>query len=145
MNRKIVYVIFFISLISLSIFAKPHHKDNLPNEKDIKYDKILGPDPLKFFTKMGIELTDYQAQTIYNITIKFIEDEKPIKDEIIRIYDNIKNEILKEKPNRDLLKKLISEKKEQEALRTYLRMVRDLDILDILTLQQKEKLKRQKK
>ncbi len=44
---------------------------------------------------------------------------------------------MKENTNRNLLKELIRQKKEQEALRDYLRIIRDLDIIDVLTSEQK--------
>ena len=49
-------------------------------------------------------------------------------------------ELMNENTDRNKLKELIKKKKEQEALRDYLRIVRDLDIIDVLTPEQKAQL-----
>ena len=82
-------------------------------------------------------LTDEQADRMYDIAINFITQEEPIRLEIDRIENSIRMELVKENADRNVLKELISRKKEQEALRDYLRIVRDLDIINVLTPEQK--------
>lgn len=74
---------------------------------------------------------------MYDIAINFITQEEPIRLEIDRIENSIRMELMKENADRNVLKELISRKKEQEALRDYLRIVRDLDIINVLTPEQK--------
>ena len=89
---------------------------------------------------MGIILTDEQADRMYDIAIRFIREEEPIRLEIERIENDIRMELMKENTDRNMLKELIRSKKEQEALRDYLRIVRDLDIIGVLTPEQKAQL-----
>lgn len=97
----------------------------------------LGPDALRFFQMAGIVLTEEQTKKIYDIAVKFVKDEENIRLEIEKIDYNIRTELIKDKPDRILLKKLIQNKKNNEAERDYLRMVRDLDIIDVLTPEQR--------
>lgn len=141
--NKIYYTMSIILLLSLSIFAQPGpngpgHRGH--RRRGAEFEKRLGHDPLQFFRKIGIILTDDQSERMYDIAIKFIEEEDPIKLEIKRIENSIKLELIKDNPDRNALKELIKEKKEQEALRDYIRIVRDLDIIDVLTPEQKSKL-----
>ena len=72
--------------------------------------------------------------------IQFITEEEPIRLEIERIENSIRLELMKDNTDRNAIKKLIKQKKEQEALRDYLRIVRDLDIIGVLTPEQKAQL-----
>ena len=146
MNR-IFYTISLILLLSLSIFAQPGPKGPGPhgpghgrNRRGGEFDKRLGHDPLQFFRKIGITLTDEQAERMYDIAIKFITEEEPIRLEIERIENSIRLELMKDNTDRNTIKELIKQKKEQEALRDYLRIVRDLDIISVLTPEQKAQL-----
>lgn len=146
MNR-IFYTISLILLLSLSIFAQPGPKGPSPhgpghgrNRRGGEFDKRLGHDPLQFFRKIGITLTDEQAERMYDIAIKFIIEEEPIRLEIERIENSIRLELMKDNTDRNAIKELIKQKKEQEALRDYLRIVRDLDIISVLTPEQKAQL-----
>ncbi|MBW5389207.1 Spy/CpxP family protein refolding chaperone, partial [Brachyspira hampsonii] len=87
-----------------------------------------------------IILTEEQADRMYDIAIKFITEEEPIRLEIERIDNSIRLELMKDNTDREAIKNLIREKKEQEALRDYLKIVRDLDIIDVLTPEQKAQL-----
>ena len=141
--KKIFYIVSMVLLLSLSIFAQPGPKG--PGHRGHRgrgheFDKRLGHDPLQFFRKIGIILTDEQAEKMYDIAIKFITEEEPIRLEIERIENNIRLELMRDNTDRNRLKELIRQKKEQEALRDYLRIVRDLDIINVLTPEQKSKL-----
>lgn len=140
--NKIFYTIFLILLLSLSIFAQPgpHGPGHGRNRRGGEFDKRLGHDPLQFFRKIGITLTDEQAERMYDIAIKFITEEEPIRLEIERIENSIRLELMKDNTDRNAIKELIKQKKEQEALRDYLRIVRDLDIIAVLTPEQKAQL-----
>ncbi|OEJ14055.1 hypothetical protein BFL38_04795 [Brachyspira hampsonii] len=145
--NKIFYTISLILLLSLSILAQPGPKGPGPhgpgygrNRRGGEFDKRLGHDPLQFFRKIGIILTEEQADRMYDIAIRFITEEEPIRLEIERIDNSIRLELMKDNTNREVIKNLIRQKKEQEALRDYLRIVRDLDIIDVLTPEQKAQL-----
>ena len=144
--NKIFYTISLILLLSLSIFAQPgpkgpgHHSHGGRGRRSGEFDKRLGHDPLQFFRKIGITLTDDQAERMYDIAIKFITEEEPIRLEIERIENSIRLELMKDNTDRNAIKELIKQKKEQEALVDYLRIVRDLDIIAVLTPQQKAQL-----
>ena len=141
--KKIFYIVSMVLLLSLSIFAQPGPKG--PGHRGHRgrgpeFERRLGHDPLQFFRKIGIILTDEQAEKMYDIAIKFITEEEPIRLEIERIENNIRLELMRDNTDRNKLKELIRQKKEQEALRDYLRIVIDLDIINVLTPEQKSKL-----
>lgn len=140
-NKKIFYVACLIFVLSLSLLGQPGPKGPGPHgprhRRGAEFDKRLGPDPLQYFRKIGITLTDDQAEQMYDIAIRFITEDEPIRLEIERIDNDIRIELMKENTDRNILKELIRSKKEQEALRDYLRIVRDLDIIDVLTPYQK--------
>ena len=142
--NKLFYSITLILVLSLSLFGQPgpkgpgHHGPRHGGRPES--DKRLGHDPLQFFRRIGINLTEAQADKMYDIAIKFITEEEPIRLEIERIENSIRMELMKEYTDRNILRELISRKKEQEALRDYLRIVRDLDIIDVLTPEQKAQL-----
>ncbi|WP_297204165.1 periplasmic heavy metal sensor [uncultured Brachyspira sp.] len=142
--NKLFYSITLILVLSLSLFGQPgpkgpgHHGPRHRGRPES--DKRLGHDPLQFFRRIGINLTEAQADKMYDIAIKFITEEEPIRLEIERIENSIRMELMKEYTDRNILRELISRKKEQEALRDYLRIVRDLDIIDVLTPEQKAQL-----
>lgn len=142
--NKLFYSITLILVLSLSLFGQPgpkgpgHHGPRHRGRPES--DKRLGHDPLQFFRRIGINLTEAQADKMYDIAIKFITEEEPIRLEIKRIENSIRMELMKEYTDRNILRELISRKKEQEALRDYLRIVRDLDIIDVLTPEQKAQL-----
>ena len=142
--NKLFYSITLILVLSLSLFGQPgpkgpgHHGPRHRGRPES--DKRLGHDPLQFFRRIGINLTEAQADKMYDIAIKFITEEEPIRLEIERIENSIRMELMKEYTDRNILRELISRKKEQEALRDYLRIVRDLDIINVLTPEQKAQL-----
>lgn len=142
--NKLFYSITLILVLSLSLFGQPGPKGHGPHGPRHRgrpeSDKRLGHDPLQFFRRIGINLTEAQADKMYDIAIKFITEEEPIRLEIERIENSIRMELMKEYTDRNILRELISRKKEQEALRDYLRIVRDLDIIDVLTPEQKAQL-----
>lgn len=143
--NKIFYTVSLILLLSLSVFAQPGprgpgHRGPGMGRRGGEFNRRLGHDPLQFFRKIGITLTEEQADKMYDIAIKFITEEEPIRQEIERIENDIRMELMKDNTDRNLLKELIKQKKEQEALRDYLRIVRDLDIIDVLTPEQKAQL-----
>ena len=142
--KKICYIITLALILSLSLLGQPGPKGPGPHGPRHRgcpeFDKRLGHDPLQFFRKMGIILTDEQADRMYDIAIRFIREEEPIRLEIERIENDIRMELMKENTDRNMLKELIRSKKEQEALRDYLRIVRDLDIIGVLTPEQKAQL-----
>lgn len=142
--NKIFYTVSLILLLSFSIFAQPGPGPHGPgygrNRRGGEFDKRLGHDPLQFFRKIGITLTDEQAERMYDIAIKFITEEEPIRLEIERIENSIRLELMKDNTDRNAIKELIKQKKEQEASLDYLRIVRDLDIIAVLTPEQKAQL-----
>ena len=56
----------------------------------------------------------------------------------------MKTELKKDNPDKNILKDLIRRKKEQEAERDYLRILRDLDIIGTLTPEQRVQLNKYK-
>lgn len=100
----------------------------------------LGPDALRFLQMAGIVLTEEQTKKVYDIAIKFVQEEESIRLEIEKIDYSIREELIKDNPDRNMLKNLIKDKKDYEAERDYLKMVRDLDIINVLTPQQRSQL-----
>lgn len=141
--KKIFYILAIFTMLFLSVYGQPpppsHQHGKKPHE-----DK-LGPDPMRFFRKAGITLTSAQTNRIYDIAIKFVNDEKSIRIKIEEIDYNIKNELIKDNPDRNILRDLIKRKKEIEAERDCLIIFRDLDIIGILTPEQRVQLNKYKK
>ena len=142
--KKIFYILAIFTMLFLSVYGQPpppppHQHGKKPHE-----DK-LGPDPMHFFRKAGITLTSAQTNRIYDIAIKFVNDEKSIRIKIEEIDYNIKNELIKDNPDRNILRDLIKRKKEIEAERDCLIIFRDLDIIEILTPEQRVQLNKYKK
>ena len=142
--NKLFYSITLILVLSLSLFGQPgpkgpgHHGPRHRGRPES--DKRLGHDPLQFFRRIGINLTEAQADKMYDIAIKFVKEEESIRLEIEKIDYNIREELIKDNPDRNMLKNLIKSKKDYEAERDYLKMVRDLDIINVLTPQQRSQL-----
>lgn len=141
--KKIFYILAIFTMLFLSVYGQPPPPPHQHGKKPHK-DK-LGPDPMHFFRKAGITLTSAQTNRIYDIAIKFVNDEKSIRIKIEEIDYNIKNELIKDNPDRNILRDLIKRKKEIEAERDCLIIFRDLDIIGILTPEQRVKLNKYKK
>ena len=141
--KKIFYILAIFTMLFLSVYGQPPPPPHQHGKKPHK-DK-LGPDPMHFFRKAGITLTSAQTNKIYDIAIKFVNDEKSIRIKIEEIDYNIKNELIKDNPDRNILRDLIKRKKEIEAERDCLSIFRDLDIIGILTPEQRVQLNKYKK
>ncbi|WP_288680049.1 periplasmic heavy metal sensor [uncultured Brachyspira sp.] len=141
--KKIFYILAIFTMLFLSVYGQPPPPPHQHGKKPHK-DK-LGPDPMHFFRKAGITLTSAQTNRIYDIAIKFVNDEKSIRIKIEEIDYNIKNELIKDNPDRNILRDLIKRKKEIEAERDCLIIFRDLDIIEILTPEQRVQLNKYKK
>ncbi len=141
--KKIFYILAIFTMSFLSVYGQPPPPPHQHGKKPHK-DK-LGPDPMHFFRKAGITLTSAQTNRIYDIAIKFVNDEKSIRIKIEEIDYNIKNELIKDNPDRNILRDLIKRKKEIEAERDCLSIFRDLDIIEILTPEQRVQLNKYKK
>ena len=141
--KKIFYILAIFTMLFLSVYGQPPPPPHQHGKKPHK-DK-LGPDPMHFFRKAGITLTSAQTNKIYDIAIKFVNDEKSIRIKIEEIDYNIKNELIKDNPDRNILRDLIKRKKEIEAERDCLIIFRDLDIIEILTPEQRVQLNKYKK
>lgn len=141
--KKIFYILAIFTMLFLSVYGQPPPPPHQHGKKP-HADK-LGPDPMHFFRKAGITLTSAQTNRIYDIAIKFVNDEKSIRIKIEEIDYNIKNELIKDNPDRNILRDLIKRKKEIEAERDYLIIFRDLDIIGILTPEQRVQLNKYKK
>lgn len=141
--KKIFYILAIFTMLFLSVYGQPPPPPHQHGKKPHK-DK-LGPDPMHFFRKAGITLTSAQTNRIYDIAIKFVNDEKSIRIKIEEIDYNIKNELIKDNPDRNMLRDLIKRKKEIEAERDCLIIFRDLDIIGILTPEQRVQLNKYKK
>ncbi|WP_302367119.1 Spy/CpxP family protein refolding chaperone [Brachyspira aalborgi] len=141
--KKIFYILAIFTMLFLSVYGQPPPPPHQHGKKP-HADK-LGPDPMHFFRKAGITLTSAQTNRIYDIAIKFVNDEKSIRIKIEEIDYNIKNELIKDNPDRNILRDLIKRKKEIEAERDCLSIFRDLDIIEILTPEQRVQLNKYKK
>lgn len=141
--KKIFYILAIFTMLFLSVYGQPPPPPHQHGKKP-HADK-LGPDPMHFFRKAGITLTSAQTNKIYDIAIKFVNDEKSIRIKIEEIDYNIKNELIKDNPDRNILRDLIKRKKEIEAERDCLIIFRDLDIIEILTPEQRVQLNKYKK
>lgn len=141
--KKIFYILAIFTMLFLSVYGQPPPPPHQHGKKPHK-DK-LGPDPMHFFRKAGITLTSAQTNRIYDIAIKFVNDEKSIRIKIEEIDYSIKNELIKDNPDRNILRDLIKRKKEIEAERDCLIIFRDLDIIEILTPEQRVQLNKYKK
>lgn len=141
--KKIFYILAIFTMLFLSVYGQPPPPPHQHGKKP-HADK-LGPDPMHFFRKAGITLTYAQTNRIYDIAIKFVNDEKSIRIKIEEIDYNIKNELIKDNPDRNILRDLIKRKKEIEAERDCLIIFRDLDIIGILTPEQRVQLNKYKK
>lgn len=142
--KKIFYILAIFTMLFLSVYGQPPPPPPHQHGKKPHKDK-LGPDPMHFFRKAGITLTSAQTNKIYDIAIKFVNDEKSIRIKIEEIDYNIKNELIKDNPDRNILRDLIKRKKEIEAERDCLSIFRDLDIIGILTPEQRVQLNKYKK
>ena len=142
--KKIFYILAIFTMLFLSVYGQPPPPPPHQHGKKPHADK-LGPDPMHFFRKAGITLTSAQTNKIYDIAIKFVNDEKSIRIKIEEIDYNIKNELIKDNPDRNILRDLIKRKKEIEAERDCLIIFRDLDIIGILTPEQRVQLNKYKK
>ena len=141
--KKIFYILAIFTMLFLSVYGQPPPPPHQHGKKP-HADK-LGPDPMHFFRKAGITLTSAQTNRIYDIAINFVNDEKSIRIKIEEIDYNIKNELIKDNPDRNILRDLIKRKKEIEAERDCLIIFRDLDIIGILTPEQRVQLNKYKK
>ena len=141
--KKIFYILAIFTMLFLSVYGQPPPPPHQHGKKPHK-DK-LGPDPMHFYRKAGITLTSAQTNRIYDIAIKFVNDEKSIRIKIEEIDYSIKNELIKDNPDRNILRDLIKRKKEIEAERDCLSIFRDLDIIEILTPEQRVQLNKYKK
>ena len=140
--KKIFYILAIFTMLFLSVYGQPPTPPHQHGKKPHK--DILGPDPMHFFRKAGITLSSEQTNQIYDIAIKFVDEDKPIREEIEKIDYNMKTELMKDNPDRNILRDLINRKKEIEAERDCLIIVRDLDIIGILTPEQKIRLNKYK-
>ena len=143
MKKK--FVLLFILLFSSLLIAQPpapRHGRGMGGGRGMHRgtDK-LGPDALLFLQMAGIVLTEEQTKRVYDIAIKFVKEEESIRLEIEKIDYSIREELIKDNPDRNMLKNLIKSKKDYEAERDYLKMVRDLDIINLLTPQQRSQLR----
>ena len=143
MKKK--FVLLFILLFSSLLIAQPpaqRHGRGMGGGRGMHRgtDK-LGPDALRFLQMAGIVLTEEQTKRVYDIAIKFVKEEESIRLEIEKIDYSIREELIKDNPDRNMLKNLIKSKKDYEAERDYLKMVRDLDIINVLTPQQRSQLR----
>lgn len=140
MTKKRFYIFAILIFLAtfLSVYGQPPPPAAPgPGKKPHEHNKKLGPDPFKFFRKAGIILSLEQENQIYEIAIKSVNEEQPMKEEIERIDYNMKIELMKDNPDRNILRDLIKRKKEIEIERDCLIIFRDLDIIGILTLEQK--------
>ena len=89
--KKAVYITSLILILSLTLLGQPAPMGPGPHEGGPRgprhrgradFDRRLGHDPLQFFRKAGIILTEEQAAKMYDIAIKFITEEEPIRFEI---------------------------------------------------------------
>ncbi len=140
--KKIFYILAIFTMLFLSVYGQPPPPAG--HKHGEKHNKMLGPDPLQFFRKAGITLSSEQTNQIYDIAIKFLDEDKPIREEIEKIDYNMKTELMKDNPDRNILRDLINRKKEIEAERDCLIIFRDLDIIGILTPEQKIRLNKYK-
>ena len=146
MTKKRFYIFTVLTIFLatfLSVYGQPPHPPHQHGKKPHK-DK-LGPDPFQFFRKAGITLSSEQTNQIYEIAIKSVNEEQPMKEEIEKIDYNMKTELMKDNPDRNILRDLINRKKEIEAKRDCLIIFRDLDIIGILTPEQKVLLNKYRK
>lgn len=138
-------ILLFILLFSSLLIAQPpaprHGRGMGPGKGMRRGTYKLGPDALRFLQMAGIVLTEEQTKKVYDIAIKFVKEEESIRLEIEKIDYSIREELIKDNPDRNMLKNLIKDKKDYEAERDYLKMVRDLDIIDVLTPQQRSQLR----
>ena len=139
------FTLLFILLFSSLLIAQPpapRHGRGMGGGRGMHRgtDK-LGPDALRFLQMAGIVLTEEQTKKVYDIAIKFVKEEENIRLEIEKIDYNIREELIKDNPDRNILRNLIKSKKDYEAERDYLKMVRDLDIINVLTPQQRSQLR----
>ena len=137
-------ILLFILLFSSLLIAQPpapgHGRGMMRGRGMHRGADKLGPDALRFLQMAGIVLTEEQTKKVYEIAIKFVQEEESIRLEIEKIDYNIREELIKDNPDRNMLKNLIKSKKDYEAERDYLKMVRDLDIINVLTPQQRSQL-----
>lgn len=137
------YTLLFIFLFSFTAFSQgkpPHQCGN-----HSRFDKKFGHNSLRYFKECGVQLTDKQVNKIYDIALKYLSEEEPFRAEIEKIDFNIRSEIIKSNPDKNLLKKLVFQKKEVEASIDYIHIERDLSILDVLTSEQRSMLKNNRK
>ena len=140
MIKKRFYIFAILSIFLatfLSVYGQPPPPPAGPRPGKKHENRKLGPDMFQFFRKAGITLSSEQTNRIYEIVIKSVNEEKPIREEIEKIDYNIKIELMKDNPDRNILRDLIKRKKEIEAEIDCLIIFRDLDIIGILTPEQK--------
>ena len=144
-KRFYIFTIITVFLATfLTVYGQPPHPAG-HGKKPHEHSKKLGPDPFQFFRKAGIILSSEQTNQIYEIAIKSVNAEQPMKEEIEKIDYNMKTELMKDNPDRNILRDLIKRKKEIEIERDCLIIFRDLDIIGILTPEQKVRLNKYRK
>lgn len=130
------FICVFIFLFGLNIFAQMEDKTSCVSSvgkcKDIKLNK----DFMKLFEDSGVYLTRKQTEDIYSFYIKYDIAIKTSDKNIKNIDSYIKEELIKDNPDRDIIKKLIFDKKNEESNKEYYKIECDLDILSILTSEQ---------
>lgn len=143
MKKRLIllFVLLFSSLLIAQPYGPGHGRGMRGGGRGMhRGTHKLGPDALRFLQMAGIVLTEEQTKKVYDIAIKFVQEEESIRLEIEKIDYSIREELIKDNPNRNMLKNLIKSKKDYEAERDYLKMVRDLDIINVLTPQQRSQL-----
>lgn len=141
--KKSIYAALSLLILSFGLMAQPPQPPPERGRCDMmdRGHARLGGDSFKLFRRAGIILSDEQVNRIYNISLKFVSDMQPIEIEMRKIDYEIRLELMKDNPDRSKIKDLIYKKKNQEALRDYLRIERDLNIIEVLTSEQKSQLK----
>lgn len=145
--KKIIYTMYALFILSFGLMAQmpPPKEGEMPppgsGHMGEGHRMRMGEDSLRLFNRAGITLNENQIKQIYDISMKCVSNMQPVELEKRRIEYDIRLELMKDNPSRTLLKDLISKKKAEEAKRDYLQIERDLNIIDVLTPEQKAQLK----
>ena len=143
--KRIVCTVLSLCIIFSNIALAQHNHNNdmmmCKNRNHLEFDKKIGGDALRFFRMANINLTEEQVNKVYDIAFEFSLKEEPFMLEIRKLDYNIRKEIMKDSPDKDLIKKLILDRAEKQGNIDFLKMERDLYIMDILTEEQKLMLK----
>lgn len=130
MLKRSIYILSMIFLVYGALFSQGKKGYNGSPQEEIN---------IMLFEKAGIVLSDKQKDLIKDCSLKCGKEMKVFNMQMREYMILIREELIKEKPDRANIKILIQKRKMIEAEIEYLKIDSDLKILETLTEEQKIK------